>query len=102
MEKNYQNIMETNKSMVSPFMNLGPGEFIKEEMEYREWQNEDLAEVLGMNPKTISELLYNKQRISYKSAKLLIRAFGQSPQYWLNLDNNYRLKLDKDNTRIIG
>ena len=82
---------------MKPHLNIGPGEFIKEEMEARKWTNEDLAQVLGLNPKTISELLNNKQRITIYTAKALGQAFGQSPQYWLNLDNNYRLRLKENN-----
>ncbi len=80
-----------------PYINIGPGEFIKEEMEIRNWTNEDLAQVLGLSPKTISEVLNNKQRITINTAKILGKAFGQSPQYWLNLDNNYRLRLQENN-----
>ncbi len=79
---------------LTPFMNIGPGEFIKEEMELRDWNNEDLAQVLKLTPKTISLLLNNKQKITIETASLLSKAFGQSPQYWLNLDNNYRLRLE--------
>ena len=85
--------METNMATLSPYMNIPPGEFIKEEMELRAWSNEDLAQVLGVSPKTISELLNNKTRITIDTSKLLSRAFDQTPQYWLNLDNNYRLRL---------
>ena len=82
---------------LKPYLNIGPGEFIKEEMKIRNWTNEDLAQVLSLNPKTISELLNNKQRITIGTAKILGKAFGQSPQYWLNLDNNYRLRLNENN-----
>ena len=81
----------------TPYINVGPGEFIKEEMEIRNWTNEDLSQVLGLNPKTISEILNDQQRITINTAKILSKAFGQSPQYWLNLDNNYRLHLKENN-----
>lgn len=84
---------------LKPFLNIGPGEFIKEEMEHRNWTNEDLAQVLGLSPKTISELLNNKQRVTIDTAKVLSKAFGQSPQYWLNLDNNYRLRLQENENK---
>jgi len=89
--------MVTKMAKMKPYLNIGPGEFIKEEMEVRNWTNEDLAQVLGLSTKTISELLNNKQRVTIDTAKILSKAFGQSPQYWLNLDNNYRLRL-KENT----
>jgi HTH-type transcriptional regulator/antitoxin HigA len=43
--------------------------------------------------KSVNKLIKNKQTITLETAKLLSNAFGQSPQYWLNLDTNYRLRL---------
>lgn len=81
---------------MKPFMNIGPGEFIKEELEERGWRQEDLAEILGLSLKSINQLIKNKQAITIETAKLLSEAFGQSPQYWMNLDTNYRLRLKTD------
>ena len=89
--------MATNSKNTKPYMNIGPGEFIREEMEYRNWTNEDLAQVMDLSQKTISELLNNKQRITIDTAYILGKVFGQSPQYWLNLDTNYRLRLKETN-----
>jgi HTH-type transcriptional regulator/antitoxin HigA len=82
-----------------PFMNIGPGEFLKEEIKARNWTNDILAEILGVAPKTVSALLNNKQRITIETANLLSNAFGQSAQYWLNLDNNYRLRLQENSEK---
>jgi HTH-type transcriptional regulator/antitoxin HigA len=80
----------------TPYKNIGPGEFIKEELEVRNWRQEDLAEILGISLKTVNQLIKNKQTITIETAKLLSKAFGQSPQYWINLDSNYRLRLQED------
>jgi HTH-type transcriptional regulator/antitoxin HigA len=82
-----------------PFLNIGPGEFIKEELETRNWKQEDLAEILGMSLKSVNKLIMNKQAITTVTAKLLSRVFGQSPQYWMNLDTNYRLRLQKEDSK---
>jgi len=79
-----------------PYLNIGPGAFIKEELEERGWCQEDLAEIIGMSLKSINQLIKNKQAITVKTAQLLSKAFGQSPQYWLTLDANYRLRLRQD------
>jgi HTH-type transcriptional regulator / antitoxin HigA len=76
----------------SPAYNVGPGEFIKEELEFRHWRQEDLAAVLGMSLKATNEVIRSKQAITIETAQKLGMAFGQSPQYWLNLDTNYRLR----------
>ena len=86
-------------SEYKPYLNIGPGEFIKEELEARNWRQEDLAEILGMSLKSVNKLMMNKQAITIEAARLLSKAFGQSPQYWANLDTNYRLRLQNDTAR---
>lgn len=77
-----------------PAIKFGPGYFIREQMEYRSWTQEELAEVMGMTIKHINKILKDKQPITLDTAKILAEVFDTSPQYWLNLDANYRLWLD--------
>lgn len=77
-----------------PAIKFGPGYFIKEQMEYRSWTQEELAEVMGMTIKHINKILNDKQPLTLDTAKVLAEVFDTSPQYWLNLDANYRLWLD--------
>jgi len=86
-------------TMYKPYLNLGPGEFIREELEVRDWRQEDLAEILKMSLKSVNKLLQNKQAITLETARLFHKAFGQSPQYWINLDTNYRLRLQSESLR---
>ena len=75
---------------------FGPGFFIKEQMDIRGWVQEELAEILGLSPKHLSSILLDKQPLNIENAKKLASAFSISPQYWLNLDNDYRLWLEKE------
>jgi HTH-type transcriptional regulator/antitoxin HigA len=77
-------------------LNIGPGAFIKEELEVRNWTQEDLAEILGLSLNSVSKLMMNKRAITIDTAGLLSKAFGQSPQYWINLDTNFRLRSKND------
>lgn len=79
-----------------PAIKFGPGYFIKEQMEYRSWTQEELAEVMGMTIKHINKILTDKQSITLDTAKVLAEVFDTSPQYWINLDSNYRLWLDAE------
>ena len=75
---------------------FGPGYFIREQMEIRGWVQEELADVLGISPKHLSSILQDKQSLSIENAKKLSSAFNTSPQYWLNLDNDYRLWIEHE------
>jgi len=79
-----------------PYFNIGPGPFIKEELAARNWRQEDLAEIMGMSSKLVNKLIKNNHTIDIRIAKLLSKAFGQSPQFWLALDENYRLRLKQN------
>jgi len=76
-----------------PAINIGPGRILRRDMEAIGWSNTDLAEVLGMSEKSVSQLLNDKQAITVATARLLAQAFSTSAEYWLNLDRNYRLRL---------
>jgi HTH-type transcriptional regulator/antitoxin HigA len=80
---------------IKPFINIPPGEFIQEEIESRNWTQKDLAQIIGESAKYINDLRMGRQSISAKAAKQLSSAFGQSPDYWLNLQNNYNLRKEK-------
>jgi HTH-type transcriptional regulator/antitoxin HigA len=73
---------------------LGPGYFIREQMEIRGWVQEELADILGISVKHLSSILQDKQAISIDIAKRLSKVFGTSPHYWLHIDNDYRLWLE--------
>ena len=88
--------MTTNLKDLKPFFNPTPADFIKEQMEVRDWTQEDLADVLGFSIQTINKILKNRTSITIDVAKSLGKAFNQTPQYWLNLDNLYRLHLRED------
>jgi HTH-type transcriptional regulator/antitoxin HigA len=79
-----------------PARKFGPGYFIREQMEYRSWTQEDLSEVIGMTIKHVNKILQDKQPITLDTSKVLAEVFDTSPQYWLNLDANYRLWLDDE------
>lgn len=82
-------------SKYKPFVLLGPGDTIREELEYYEWTQKDLAEITGLSAKHISQLVHNKAPITFDTARLLSRVFKQSPQFWLNADARYRLALEE-------
>lgn len=75
---------------------FGPGYFIREQMEVRGWVQQELSEVLGVSLKHLNSILLDKQPLTTELARLISKAFGTSPQYWLSIDNDYRLWLEQD------
>ena len=79
---------------------FSPGYFIREQMEVRGWVQQELTEILGISLKHLNSILLDKQPLTTDLARLLSKAFGTSPQYWLNIDNDYRLWLEQDQNSL--
>lgn len=68
-----------------------PGDFIKEEMEARAWTQEDLARILGKPLPTVNQILMGKRAIIADTAKRLAAAFGNTAEFWMNLETAWNL-----------
>ena len=76
------------------FAPVTPGEMLREEFlkEYGLSQNQ-LAKAIGISPNRIAEIVHNRRRVSADTALRLSLYFGNSPEFWLNLQTHYDLKL---------
>jgi addiction module HigA family antidote len=70
-----------------------PGEFLRETLEELGLTQAAFAEVIGVSPMRVSHLLKGDRPVTAEMALRLGRALGQAPQYWLNLQTSYDLKL---------
>lgn len=78
-----------------------PGEFLREELEAREWSQQELADILDRPPRLISELIAGKRAVTPETAKGLAEAFGTSAEYWMNLESQYQLsKVKTENSSV--
>lgn len=68
-----------------------PGDFIREELEAREWTQTDLAEIMARPQEAVSRIITGKSSITPETAKGLGAAFGTSADYWINLETAYQL-----------
>jgi addiction module HigA family antidote len=68
-------------------------EFLKE---YGLSQNR-LAKAIGISPNRIAEIVNNRRRITADTAVRLALYFGNSPEFWMNLQVNYDLKIARRN-----
>ena len=80
------------------FAPVTPGEMLKEELlvEYGLTQNH-LAKAIGISPNRIAEIVNNRRRITADTALRLSLYFGNSPEFWMNLQTHYDLKIARRN-----
>jgi addiction module HigA family antidote len=80
------------------FSPVTPGEMLKEEFlaEYGLSQNR-LAKAVGISPNRIAEIVNNRRRITADTALRLGLYFGNSPEFWMNLQTHYDLKMARRN-----
>lgn len=71
---------------------IHPGEFLKEALEELELTQAEFARAIGVSPMRISHVIKGARPVTAELALLFGRTFGQSPQYWLNLQATYDLK----------
>lgn len=75
-----------------------PGKMLKEEFlaEYGLSQSE-LAKAIGISPNRIAEIVNNRRRITADTALRLGLYFGNGPEFWMNLQSRYDLKMARRN-----
>jgi antitoxin HigA-1 len=83
-----------NKTKMSP---PHPGEILLEEFikplnlsQYR------VAKSINVPPRRINEIIHGQRAISADTALRLGKYFGNSPQFWMNLQTWYDLEIEKD------
>jgi len=76
------------------FAPVTPGEILDEEFlkGYSLSQNQ-LARAIGVSPNRITEIVNNRRGITADTALRLSLFFGNSPEFWLNLQTHYDLKI---------
>jgi addiction module HigA family antidote len=70
-----------------------PGEFLREILEELRLSQAALARNIGVSTMRISHIVNGQRPVTAKMALLFGKAFGQTPQYWLNLQTDYELKI---------
>jgi addiction module HigA family antidote len=78
----------------SQYAAVTPGDMLRHEFlaEYGMSQNE-LAQAIGVSPNRITEIVNNRRRITADTAVRLALFFGNSPEFWVNLQSWYDLKV---------
>ncbi|HEY4721265.1 MAG TPA: HigA family addiction module antitoxin [Anaerolineae bacterium] len=72
---------------------IHPGEFLIEILNELGISQAEFARAIGVSPMRVSHVVNHTRPVTAELALLFGRAFEQSPQYWLNLQAAYDLKV---------
>ena len=72
---------------------IHPGEFLHEILDELVITQAAFAKAIDISPMRVSHVLKGQRPVTAELALRLGRALGQTPQYWLNLQAAYDLKL---------
>ena len=70
-----------------------PGEFLKENLDELRISQAEFARTIGLSAMRISHVVKGKRPVTAEMALLFGKVFGQTPQYWINLQATYDLKM---------
>ncbi|MGV0397441.1 HigA family addiction module antitoxin [Corynebacterium suicordis] len=88
------NLSTTTKAdLIDP---IHPGEILMEDFieGFGITQNK-LAVSIGVPPRRINEIVHGKRGITADTAIRLARYFGTSEEFWMNLQSNFELRLER-------
>lgn len=81
-------MMSTNNTLPP----IHPGEFLRETLDELAISQAEFARAIKVSPMRISHVVQGTRPVTAELALLFGRAFGQTPQYWLNLQTAFDLK----------
>lgn len=67
------------------------GEYLKDELNKRNWSQTEFSEIICKPLKTINQIINGKSGISPQMAYLFGEAFDQNPALWLTRQSKYQL-----------
>jgi len=70
---------------------IHPGEYLKEMLEELKISQSAFADTIGVSSMRISHVINGSRPVTAELALLFGKAFGQSAEYWLNLQTAYDL-----------
>lgn len=83
----------------SAFPAMHPGLFLQEALTELGMSQARFARQIGVSAMRVSHVIKGQRPVTAELALLFGRVFGQSPEYWLNLQANYDLKVAEKSMR---
>jgi len=91
-------INKIGESIMKKLKNVHPGDILKEEfLEPLNISAYRLAKETYLDQTRISEIIHKKRKITADTALRLAKFFGNTPQFWLGLQNDYDIEEEKIN-----
>lgn len=89
----------TTTDLIDP---IHPGEVLMEDFikPFGLTQNK-LAVAIGVPPRRINEIVHGKRAVTADTALRLAKYFGVSPEFWMNLQTHYELRVERRNRAAI-
>ncbi len=75
---------------------IHPGRFLRELLQELSVSQMQLARAIEVSAMRVSHVVNGKRPVTAEMALRLSRCFGQTPQYWLNLQSRYQLDCAQD------
>lgn len=75
------------------FPPVHPGEILADEIEYLGMSAARLGRILGVPTNRVTQILAGRRGITADTALRLGRWLGTNPEFWLNLQKKYELRL---------
>lgn len=72
---------------------IHPGEFLAETLAELDLSQAQFARAIGVSAMRVSHVISGARPVTAELALLFGKAFGQSPEYWLNLQAAYDLAM---------
>ena len=72
---------------------IHPGEYLSETLSELNISQAEFSRAIGVSAMRVSHVIKGTRPVTAELALLFGRAFDQSPQYWLNLQATYDLKM---------
>lgn len=83
--------------MAKAFGPIHPGEHLLEDfLRPLGLSQQKLASDLGVPYRRVNEIVQGKRSITAETALLLARYFGNSPEFWLRLQGDFDLEVERD------
>jgi antitoxin HigA-1 len=71
---------------------IHPGDFLAEMLSELKLTQTQFANAINISSMRVSHLIRGARPVTAELALLMGRAFGQTPQYWLNLQSTFDLR----------